>query len=70
MVTMIESITVDGVDVTENCIEFDNDEGWAIVLKTTPSGKFVLSEDRTQFVRERLTGKVVVTMKASKSKEQ
>lgn len=61
--TMIESVTVDGVDVTENCVELNDDEGWVVVLKTTAGGAFVYSEDHTKIVKDQLFGEVKVTMK-------
>ena len=58
---MIESVTVDGVDVTKNCVELNDDEGWVVVLKTK-DGKPVIGED-WNFVKEQLFGEVKVTMK-------
>lgn len=51
---------IDGRDITDECVAFDDRFGWADVLLRNPEGKHYLRPDRTGPAQARLHGRIEV----------
>ena len=53
-------VLLDGLDITADCTEFDDVEGWADVLLRTPEGRAFLNPTRTGAAKRRVYGRITV----------
>jgi hypothetical protein len=58
-------VLLDGDDITDDCVEFNDREGWARIFQRNAEGRHFLNDAKTGAASVRLRGRVEVTFHTS-----